>query len=258
MGKDTIILSIILFNLFFLAFIGGIIVFIREYRKKKKTHEEELENVSLMHKKELLETQVEIQTQTMSYIGREIHDNVGQKLTLSSLYLQQLVFEEKIPTNRKNIILKVNEIIDESLSDLRQLSKSLTDDTIRSSSLSELIESECKKTESLKAFEITFDNNSNIDVDSYQVKSILLRVIQEFIQNSLKHSNCERINILMLNQLRELTLILKDDGVGFEVNNHDINGVGLKSIKKRVEMLNGVYQIKSNKEGTELIIKINV
>lgn len=258
MGKDTIILSLILFNLFFLAFIGGIIVFIREYRKKKKKHKEELETVSLIHRKELLETQVEIQTQTMNHIGREIHDNVGQKLTLSSIYLQQLVFEDKIPADRKEDILKVNEIIDASLTDLRQLSKSLTDDVIETSCLSELIEIECDKIKSLKTCKITFSDDCNIAVDSYQVKSILLRVIQEFIQNSLKHSRCKEINVSLSNHLRELTLVLKDDGIGFEVNTHKTNGVGLKNIMKRIEMLNGLQSLISNKKGTELSIKINV
>ena len=57
---------------------------------------EELEKVEVLHMEELLQTQVEIQTQTMKHIGREIHDNVGQKLTLSSLYLQQLLLKEEV------------------------------------------------------------------------------------------------------------------------------------------------------------------
>ena len=53
--------------------------------------------ISEAHTKELLSTQIEMQTQTMQYIGREIHDNVGQKLTLASLYTQQLAYENKAP-----------------------------------------------------------------------------------------------------------------------------------------------------------------
>ena len=95
MGENTVIISIVLYNIFFLAFVGGIIIFIRQYRLKKKSHEKELEIADQLHKEELLQTQVEIQKQTMKHIGREIHDNVGQKLTLSGLYLQQLLMDNK-------------------------------------------------------------------------------------------------------------------------------------------------------------------
>ena len=89
MGKNEIILTIILFNLFFILFIVGILIFIQQYRLKKKEHLLMLQTQHEDHQKELLSTQLEIQNQTMQHIGREIHDNVGQKLTLASLYTQQ-------------------------------------------------------------------------------------------------------------------------------------------------------------------------
>ena len=112
---------LIIFNVIFIAFIGAIILFIRQYRIKKRTHLKELETIDVLHKKELLKTQMEIQSQTMKYIGREIHDNIGQKLTLSSLYLQQLVFENKTEQITDNIN-NINDIINESLTELRHLS----------------------------------------------------------------------------------------------------------------------------------------
>ena len=128
----------------------------------------------------------------MKHIGREIHDNVGQKLTLSSLYLQQLVFENKAPQIADNIN-NVNTIINESLDELRNLSKSLTDDTIENSSMIALIEKECEKVRELKKCTVVFENNLKADITSYQAKSILLRIVQEFIQNSIKHAHCKKI-----------------------------------------------------------------
>jgi len=258
MGKDTLILTLILFNIFFIAFISGIIIFVREYRKKKKLHLEELETINLQHKKELLETQVEIQTQTMKHIGKEIHDNVGQKLTLSSLYLQQLVFENKSP-QLNDSINDVNNIINESLNELRHLSKSLTDDTIENNSITELIDIECQKINQLKKCSFSYDDSPlTININSYQTKSILLRIVQEFMQNSLKHSQCKNIDISISNLKDELQMTLKDDGQGFDIMNLKSNGIGLNNIKKRIKILNGTATLQSDKTGTVLNLKIPI
>jgi signal transduction histidine kinase len=257
MGETSIKIILIIFNVIFIAFIGGIIIFVHEYRKKKKLHTEELKTINLLHKKELLETQVEIQTQTMKHIGKEIHDNVGQKLTLSSLYLQQLVFENEFPQLNTNINT-INNIINESLSDLRHLSKSLTDDAIENSSITELINEECKKISQLKKCEINFSNALSIEVHSYQTKSILLRIAQEFIQNSLKHSTCKSIDISISNSTNELEIILKDDGQGFNIDQLKSNGIGLKNIEKRIKILKGFSTLQSNKSGTKLTLKVPI
>jgi signal transduction histidine kinase len=257
MGKDTVILSLILFNIFFIAFIGAIVIFIKQYKLKKSTHLKELETVDILHKEELLKTQTEIQKEIMQYIGREIHDNVGQKLTLSSIYLQQIVFENKAPQISKNINA-VNTIINESLNELRHLSKSLTDDAIEYNSIIELLEIECKKINELKKYTIVFENSFKKKDLSYQIKSILLRITQEFIQNSIKHSKCKKINISLSNSQNELKLILKDNGKGFDTNKTNSQGIGLKNINKRIEILKGNSILQSNKNGTILTLKIPV
>jgi len=257
MGETSIKIMFIIFNIIFIAFIGGIIIFVREYRKKKKLHVEELETVDILHQEELLKTQNEIQKETMQHIGKEIHDNVGQKLTLSSLYLQQLVFENKSPQINDSIN-NVNNIINESLNELRHLSKSLTDDTIENNSISELIEIECQKINQLKKCNVSFNSSLTLVINSYQTKSVLLRIVQEFIQNSLKHSKCKTINIDISNTNDKLQLLLCDDGKGFDVNSLRSNGIGLNNIDKRIKMLNGTSNLQSDKNGTILTLKIPI
>jgi signal transduction histidine kinase len=258
MGEASFKIMLIIFNVIFIAFIGAIILFIRQYRIKKRTHLKELETIDVLHKKELLKTQMEIQSQTMKYIGREIHDNIGQKLTLSSLYLQQLVFENKTEQITDNIN-NINDIINESLTELRHLSKSLTDDTVEDSSISELIDEECKKIRVLQKHDIIFSSTLDIELNSYQKKSILLRVTQEFLQNSIKHSKCTQIHISIFNTKSTLTLLLKDNGKGFDVKNIQTNGIGLKNMKKRIKMIKGDFKLKSNTiNGTKLTVEIPI
>ncbi|CAM3661526.1 ATP-binding protein [Flavobacterium gelidilacus] len=258
MGKTEIIITIIIFNLFFILFLIGIILFIKQYKLKKKEHNAMLLNQEENHQKELLSNQLEIQTQTMQHIGREIHDNIGQKLTLASIYAQQLAFENKAPHINENIE-NIGGIINQSLVELRQLSKSLTDDAIEDNSIIDLIENECVRINDLKKCEVIFKYELKIIVDSYQIKSILFRITQEFLQNSIKHSKCKIINISLKKSENSIQLELQDDGVGFNINTIESKGIGLSNMKKRTEILNGTFDLESKINfGTNLMIQIPI
>ncbi|CAA0148449.1 sensor histidine kinase [Tenacibaculum maritimum] len=256
MGETPIIVTLILFNIIFIAFLSGIAIFIYQYRIKKRAHLKQISSIDAHHKKELLETQIEIQAQTMQYIGQEIHDNIGQKLTLASIYTQQLIFENKTPEINENI-RGINDIINQSLRELRHLSKSLTDDSIKNNSISKLIQNECKKVNDLKKCNVQFSKKIEKTLDSYQVKSILLRITQEFIQNSIKHSNCKNIVISLYISNAIVYLNLRDDGIGFETETIKPKGIGLQNIRKRTELIGGSMLLESSKRsGTKLTLKI--
>lgn len=206
------------------------------------------------HQKELLSNQIEIQKQTMQDIGREIHDNIGQKLTLASLYSQQLAYENKAPHINEKID-GISEIINQSLTELRALSKSLTDDTINSRDTIDLIQHEVDKINELKKCVVSFSfNEKNIKLN-YQIKSVLYRIIQEFIQNSLKHSKCKNIKINLEKINNSLKLVLHDDGIGFDINSVSSKGIGLVNMKKRAEIIHADFNVESSiNNGTQLTI----
>ena len=258
MGKTQIIVTLILFNVIFIAFLGAIFIFIREYRVKKKAHLLQISTIDETHKEELLETQLEIQTQTMQYIGQEIHDNIGQKLTLASIYTQQLIFENKAPSVNETI-KGINDIINQSLQELRQLSKSLTDDSIKENTISVLIGNECKKINDFKKWNVRYSCAIEKELQSYQIKSILFRITQEFLQNSMKHAACENILVSLKTSANDIMFILEDDGVGFNSETIKHEGIGLKNIKKRTGMVGGKMKLESQEnKGTKLIIEIPI
>lgn len=209
-----------------------------------------------LHQQELLSTQLEIQLQTMQYIGREIHDNIGQKLTLASLYTQQLAYENKAPQVTDKIE-NISSIINESLTELRRLSKSLTDDNVNGGSLQELLQQEFKKVNELKSGTVLF-NSTNFNITlPYQTKNILLRIVQEFLQNSLKHSDCQHIIVSLKANKDELNLSLKDDGKGFDVSGLNFQGIGLSNMKKRTVLIGGSFNFQSIQHmGTSMEINI--
>lgn len=257
MGKTELFLTIILFNLFFVFFIVAVMIYIRKYQQRKKEYLNEIEINNEIHQKELLATQLEIQQATMQQIGRELHDNIGQKLTLVSLYTQQMLYENKVPEASERIE-QVSQIINQSLQDLRSLSKTLTDDNINQKEIVTLIQEEVDNTNSFKKCHITFEHNfDQLDL-SFVHKNVLLRITQEFIQNSIKHAQCKNIYI-QLNTSEDFLweLEIKDDGIGFDHSKTLSKGIGLTNMKNRAKIINADFIIESKKnKGTQVKITL--
>jgi len=257
MGKTEFLVTLIIFNLFFVMFVVAIVVYINKYRLRKKQYLNEMRLKNEIHEKELLTMQIEIQQATMQQIGRELHDNIGQKLTLVSLYAQQLLHENKAE-QVNNRIEQISQITNESLEDLRNLSRTLTDDNISNKDIVTLIDNEISKIKSLHKCKISFENNLKNSDLSFSHKNVLLRVIQEFIQNSMKHSECENIFIKLTGPEAYLwKLELKDDGKGFVQDAHKSNGIGLANIRKRAEIIGAEYELTTApNKGTAITLKI--
>lgn len=210
----------------------------------------------LKHQKELLFTQIEIQNQTMQKIGRDIHDNIGQKLTLASLYTQQLAFENKAPQINENIE-NVSDIINQSLAELRNFSKSLIDNNVDNFTLNELISNECVSINKLNKCQIEFNDFTSSKHLIYEIKNIIYKISQEFIQNSIKHSNCNTIKITLKEKINSILMTIEDNGIGFDVNKINSNGIGLENMKTRTEILKGTYNLTS-KIGKGTILNIEI
>lgn len=253
MGKTEISIFFVLSTIVILVFIAGIVLFIFQYRKRKIEHGNEKEIMEKNYLQQILTTQLQSQQQTMQFIGREIHDNVGQKLTLASLYAKQLVNNSNTATEKINTI---GSIIDESLADLRQLSKSLTNPALAGATLTQLLHDEAVKINSLGSCIVTVtDTAKSIQLQPAQ-KNILFRLLQEFIQNSLKHAGCRKIDIVLLQNKSSFIVTAKDDGQGFDALKES-TGQGLANMKRRAEELEAVFTLQSGTDtGTKIIIEL--
>lgn len=234
-----------------LCFVGAFVYRYFKVNKEKKEAEE-------LYLTQLYATKFEIQQQTMDNIGKEIHDNIGQKLTLASIYMQQLEHENK-QTDTKEGIQNISGILNETLWEMRELTKSLTQNSISEQLIYDLIQKECERVEKLKIIKVKFlcyDKKLILDTE---IKTILVRIVQEFIQNSIKHSECETISIVMHSLKQKATLVLTDDGIGFDLEKRYSNGMGLKNMEKRVKMILGTFAIESKiNVGTKITITLPI
>ena len=253
METNQLITAIIVSAIILLIFFAAIIVFVLQYYRRKILHEKEKAEIEEIHKTELLNTQLEVQQQTMQHIGREIHDNVGQKLTLATIYTHQLGINKNFASLSQELE-KIGDIISESLSDLRKLSKTLTQ-SFESTNFIEVLQAECERINALKVCKIEFSSNINTIFLPGNIGLFILRMMQEFMQNSLKHAACKTIFITVEKNDTGLNLCAKDDGKGFDLNQiyNTAKGIGLKNIKKRAELIGASAELESIEgEGTKL------
>ena len=255
MGKTEIIIFVVIINLVLIIFISSILFFVFQQRKKKLLFLKEKDEMEKQHHLEILSTQLETQRQTMQFIGEEIHDSVAQKLTLASIYAQQLEFENQYDLVAEKII-PVNRIINNSIFELRQLSKNLTDAKLQYEDLASLIGHECEMINATGVCTAKLEIEKIPDLN-IPMKSSLLRIVQEFLQNSLKHSGCKQILVKVTCLQEQLMVFMCDDGKGFILAEAAHTGIGLDNIRRRIQHLRGKYDLKSEPgKGTSLELVI--
>ncbi len=249
------IIFVIAINIVLLILISGIVYFVLHYRKRRIAYEKDKEARERQHQVDLLHTQLLSQRQTMEHIGQEIHDSVAQKLTLASIYIHRVQFEQKAVESGGGLE-SAGKVIDDALLELRQLSKDLTNAKLFETELEDLVKDICVMVNSsgvCRAELLT----SDIPPLPIQLKNGLLRVIQEFVQNSLKHAACTKIDISISGENDKLFLKLQDDGKGFDTHAAVEKGIGLDNIRRRVQLMKGVFQLNS-KENTGTRLELTV
>ena len=240
-GFLLVVTSMVLLISFALAVLAVMLI----YRRRKEQHAREITTMQTRFDRELLRSQLEIQQQTMKHIGREIHDNVAHRLTLAYLYLHQL---PPLPTQEEPNPESIGTLIDEALTDLRGLSRSLTHgQAVQQTPLGTLLQQECDALAALQACTISFQNEAPAEAGKLEVNSFVLRIVQEFAQNSLKHSQCTEIRLRLAAKPEGLYLSMQDNGRGFEPETLQAReGIGLVNMRQRAEIIGAQLHLNSS------------
>ena len=224
---------------------------------KRRQHFRQKKILEVQFQKELLQTQIEIQEQTLKTISQEIHDNVGQVLSLAKLNLG--TFETMESESNQVKINDTKQLVSKAINDLRDLSRSLHGDKIAELGLQESIASELKILQNtgqyLTALTIT-GNNYKLEP---QKEMVLFRIVQESLNNAIKHAKAKNIHINLLYQQELFSLIISDDGSGFDpaVLQSAETGIGLKSMQNRAALIGATFTLNSqNGNGTSITIEL--
>ncbi|HVY73807.1 MAG TPA: ATP-binding protein [Puia sp.] len=255
-AKNQVIFTIVAVILI-LLFLGVLfLVMLFYYNNKKRQMNREQELMRATFDKQLLESKLEIQEETFNMISQEIHDNVGQILSLAKVQLGILEQRQSISGD---LVGNVKESISQAMTELRDIAKSLSSERLQLLSLPDSIGQEIRRINRsglIKAASHVEGTERNIPD---QQKLIVFRMVQEGFQNILKHAGATEINVFIRYLEECLHISIFDNGNGFnpEEELRKREGLGLQNILRRAALVGGKARITSRPgEGTTLEIQI--
>ncbi len=253
--KEEIIFTIIVIVivLVFLGILFLVMLARNNTRKNRLLHENE--KIKKEFEETLLNTRLEIQEQTLNDISREIHDNIGQALSLVRLQVNTFSASSK-----EEEIIYTDELLGKAIADLRSLSHSLNTNSIKEKgfikSLKQVLfqfEKTGKFTTSFYADEDAFNINDDHEI-------ILFRIAQEVLNNIVKHADATEISINMIQNKGIPEISIKDNGCGFDTSiiNKKDSGIGLRNIIERSKIIGAKLSLISQPgSGTTVLISLS-
>ncbi|MDZ4823403.1 MAG: ATP-binding protein [Flavobacteriales bacterium] len=233
--------------LLFAVVAAFVIFFIFRYRQKQVEHTREKEQLQQQMESEMLRSQIEISEQVVQRISQELHDNIAQTLTIAKFYLSN-----GDATTQQTRMQSSKELVARAIHELRDLSQSLNGNYVLELGLEEAVKRELALFPfAEKSLEILLPENLN---DQQQI--ILFRCLQESLNNILKHANAKKTEVKLKQEGEKILLSISDDGIGFS-NHTSTNGLGLTSMKQRVQLLRGTFEMKQE-AGTTIRITLPV
>lgn len=225
-----------------------IISFLFIYKGRQARHQSEMKKAKERYEEEILRTQLEIKEQTLKNISEEIHDNVGQILSLAILNLSAIELNNNERAAAK--IEHITNLVEKAVRDLRGLSKTLDADNIANVGLASIIRFELELLQNTGLYETSF-NVSGIEKKLLPSREIVIyRIVQESINNLIKHARATTVEINMAFSDEQLLIEIADNGKGFDTSKmlqDDIhkNGAGIKNMTNRAKLIDALLSIKS-------------
>lgn len=257
-SSKEIVALIALTSLVFLLAPLFLIRYVLLYNRRKRKHEEEKALITQTLETEMLRTQMEVQEQTLRTIAYDLHDNIGQLLSLTTITLSSINLDDKAKAAEK--ILFIEDLTARSTSEVKALSRMLHSEEILSRGLFSAMEFELNWLKRSDRFSIHFDKPSFPSFDSDPGKeTITFRLFQEIINNIIQHAKATDIFITLNRADGALQLTIRDNGVGFDVapTLARKSGMGLHNIRKRAALIKGTADIQSA-PGAGTTITLNI
>lgn len=231
-----------------------VIVTVKDITERKKL-EQTLLSDEINHQKQLTQATIDAQERERREIGKELHDNFGQQLTTIKLFLDLAKTTADESTNEM-ISMGLKGITD-VINGMRQMSRAIMPPTLGDLGLVDSVFDLIENINRTQAINIEFDFfefNESLVPDNQQL--MFFRIIQEQLNNIIKHAEAKNALIRLYNSETEAILEIEDDGKGFDVNNIQ-KGLGLINIKNRAEIFGGKKEIHTA-PGEGCLLKVRV
>ncbi len=240
------------------AFVLGMIFF---YQRKRQKQAQELIRLKEEYQQEVLRSQLEIQESTMKTIAQELHDNIGQSLTVIKLWMS--IAPISADHEAYEGVQNSKEMLHKAIRDMADLTKSLHTDRISDIGLSEAIRFDLNAIRRTGLLNIDYDTEGEEFHFTDQKAIFIFRIYQEMMNNLIKHAQATHVNVSVIYSGNDtFVLTIQDDGVGFDVkqkkeSTSGSSGLGLKSMRNRAQLIGADLSIQSEPgKGTTVVVKV--
>ena len=238
-GKIDVFLFLFVGMLTLALLAGTVIVFFFFYQKKILHHQLKLSEVETAHREELLFSNIEQVEAERKRIATDLHDELGGIFSTLKLKLNQLDPQK----HNQTALAETREIIDIGIDSVRRISHSMTPPGLEMFGLTDALGNLCQKMAAPPQLNTSFTCSSDFPRLDLKLELGLYRIVQELLNNSIRHAEASNINLYLAQSEGEVILEYEDDGKGFDpAILHDRRGLGLKNIEARVNYLNARIQ----------------
>jgi len=244
-----------------LLLVGFIVTTLFLYQRRQHRQEQQLARMKDEYQQELLRSQLEIQESTFKTIAMELHDNIGQVLSVVKLSLSVLPIDKEHPAWES--IQNSRQMLNKVIYDMGNLTKSLHTDRIAQIGLVEAMRFDLESLRRTGLLDVEF----HVEGEEYRLEDqrsiFLYRMFQEMLNNILKHSKATRVNIAINYSIdNKFVLQVEDNGVGFDIEKKRIqasssSGIGLKSMTNRASLIGAQISVQSQPgKGTTIQVEV--
>ncbi|MEM7185051.1 MAG: ATP-binding protein [Bacteroidota bacterium] len=240
---------LIIFSVIAFALALTVVLLFALFQKRKNKLLRQQELAENRFREEIIEAEVEIREETLRNISWELHDNIGQMLTLAKIQLQNADESEEA-------INEASDTIGKCLMELRSLSKLINPDTFKTLSMVEALTLEIERFNRMKYLEATLEFSQETFTLDKKVEVVIFRMLQEFFTNTIKHSKATKLEVRVDYDDQTLKIEASDNGVGFDSSLMDqFSGIGLSNIRNRAELIKAKVEVTSKiGEGTQFYL----
>jgi signal transduction histidine kinase len=213
--------------------------------------------IEMQHKdKEISDKMSEIKESDLSRISQFLHDNIGAEISALRLHIEKLTGEQTDPTKKEQwqqIVERTGKIADE----IRKTSHQLSPTMLQRFGLTQSIGHYISDINTTGKIHIQFDFQGDCDKIQQRKSILILQIIQETTQNTIKHAQAKNMIVqLFYDDSKKIHLVMEDDGIGFDVEKTPF-GLGLTQLEQIIHLSNGKFNVVSKtNEGTTINIEL--
>lgn len=225
------------------------------YSKKQIQHRKEKTLLQQQFSETLLESQLEIQEQTMQHISRELHDNLGQIASIIKIHLYTFPLNDREKAAEK--LDETKELIKQLILDLKGLSINLSSNSIFEYGIDKSFRDEIDRINKTGQFKATYDGPDIMPPLDQNTSIIIYRMSQEILNNMIKHSQASQIKLKVTASENFITLDFSDNGIGYDLSASNNHGSGIKNLTERARLIKAILSIDSSPgNGSKISIKL--